>query len=125
MAKYLDERGDPVSKTHDADREEFSARETRPGGLGLRVLAVLTGGLFLALLAWGAVELWGEMNDSDQATQTEQTQPAPSSEQTGSVGNQTPAPADGQQPSPTDRDPTAPSGTGGPSQQTSPDGTEK
>ncbi|MBB4187865.1 hypothetical protein [Sinorhizobium terangae] len=122
MAKYLDERGDPVSKTHDADREEFSPRETRPGGLGLRVLAVLTAGLFLALLAWGAVELWGEGNDNDQAT--EQTQPAPSSEQTGSVGNQTPAPADGQ-PAPTDRSPTAPSGTGGPSQQTSPDGTTK
>ncbi|MDK1376749.1 MULTISPECIES: hypothetical protein [unclassified Sinorhizobium] len=124
MAKYLDERGDPVSKTHDADREEFSARETRPGGLGLRVLAVLTGGLFLVLLAWGAVELWGESNDSDRATQTEQTQPAPSSEQTGSVGNQTPAPVDGQA-SPTDMNPTAPSGTGGPSQQTSPDGTAK
>ncbi|MCA1406769.1 hypothetical protein I6F26_07020 [Ensifer sp. IC3342] len=123
MAKYLDERGDPASKTHDADREEFSARETRPGGLGLRVLAVLTGGLFFALLAWGAVELWGEMNDSDQTT--EQTQPAPSSEQTGSVGNGSPAPADAQQPAPTDRDPTAQSGTGGPSQQTSPDGTEK
>ncbi|THK40023.1 hypothetical protein EHS39_02385 [Ensifer sp. MPMI2T] len=123
MAKYLDERGDPVSKTHDADREEFSARETRPGGLGLRVLAVLTGGLFLALLAWGAVELWGEMNDTDQTT--EQAQPGPSSEQTGSVGTPTPAPADGQQAAPTDRDPTAQSGTGGPSQQTSPDGTEK
>ncbi|WP_331374101.1 hypothetical protein [Sinorhizobium chiapasense] len=124
MAKYLDERGDPVSKTHDADREEFSAQETRPGGLGLRVLAVLTGGLFLVLLAWGAVELWGESNDSDRATQTEQTPPAPSSERTGSVGNQTPAPADGQA-YPTDRDPAAPSGTVGPSQQTSPGGTGK
>ncbi|MCZ4089539.1 MULTISPECIES: hypothetical protein [Sinorhizobium] len=123
MTKYLDERGDPVSKTHDADREKFSAQETRQGSLGVRVLAVLTGGLFLALLAWGAVELWGEINDNDQATQTEQVQPAPSPEQTGSV--QAPAPADGQEASPTDRDPTAESGTGGPSQQISPDGTEK
>ncbi|MCA1441066.1 hypothetical protein I6F07_12755 [Ensifer sp. IC4062] len=125
MAKHLDERGDPVSKTHGAGREEFSGQETRQGGLGLRVLAVLTGGLFLVLLAWGAVELWGESNDSDRATQTEQTQPAPSPEQTGSVGSRTLAPADGQQAAPTDRDPTAQSGTGGPSQQTSPDGTEK
>ncbi|WEX78727.1 hypothetical protein PYH37_003646 [Sinorhizobium numidicum] len=123
MAKYLDERGDRASATHDADRENFDAREARQGSLGVRVLAVLTAGLFLALVVWGAVELWGESSDNDQATQTEQIQPSPSPEQTGSINE--PAPAGGQALTPTDRDPTAQTGTGGESQQVSPDGTEK
>ena len=117
MAKYLDERGDPASATHGADRENFTGEEAKQGRTGVPVLGVLVGGLFLALLAWGAVEIWGESTDHDRLTETEQVQPAPSPEQTGSVGTG--------QPVPTDRDPTAQTGTGGESQQVSPDGTEK
>ena len=37
-----------------------TATEVRQATLGKPVLAVLIGGLFLALIAWGAVEMWGE-----------------------------------------------------------------
>lgn len=124
MAKHLDERGDPVQSTHGADREKFSARETRQGPLGTRVLTILTCGLFLALLVWGAVELWSESNDNDQATEAEQIQLRPSPEQTGGINGRQTAPGGTQTLSPTDRDPTAQSGTGGGAQQVSPDGTE-
>lgn len=120
MAKNLDERGDPVDATHGADREEFSAEEVKQGRHGTAVLAVLLGGLVFAFLVWGAVEIWGESTDIDRTAETEQVQPPPSEEQTGSVSATTPA-----VPAPVDRDPTAQTGTGGESQQVSPDGTEK
>ena len=122
MAKYLDERGDPETATHDAERESFSAVEAKQGRSGTAILAVLLGGLLLAFVVWGAVEIWGESVDSDQTTQTEQMQPAPSTEQTGSINQDQSTPAI---PAPTDRDPTAQSGTGGEMQQVAPDGTEK
>lgn len=117
MVKHLDERGDPVTATHESDRKDFSAEEAKQGRWGVPVFGVLVGGLFLALLAWGAVEIWGESTDTDRVTETEQVQPAPSQEQTGSVTSG--------QPAPTDRDPTAQTGTGGEMQQVSPEGTEK
>ncbi|ACP25018.1 hypothetical protein NGR_c12370 [Sinorhizobium fredii NGR234] len=122
MAKYLDERGDPATATHDADRETFSAEEAKQGRSGTAILAVLLGGLLLAFVVWGGVAIWGESTDSDRTTETEQVQPAPSTEQTGSVNQDQSAPAI---PAPTDRDPTAQTGTGGDVQQVTPDGTEK
>jgi hypothetical protein len=122
MAKYLDERGDPASATHDPARRNFSAEEAKQGRNGSAILAVLLGGLLLAFFAWGAVEIWGESIESDRTAETEQMQPAPSTEQTGSVNQNQSAPAI---PAPTDRDPTAQTGTGGETQQVAPDGTEK
>ncbi|WP_046118266.1 hypothetical protein [Ensifer aridi] len=120
MAKYLDERGDPASATHDAEREEFSAEEAKQGRHGTGVLAVLLGGLLLAFAVWGAVEIWGESTDIDPTAETEQVQP--STEQTGSINQEQSTPP---VQAPVDRDPTAQTGTGGPSQQVSPNGTEK
>lgn len=77
MAKYLDERGDPATATHDADRETFSAEEAKQGRSGTAILAVLLGGLLLAFVVWGGVAIWGESTDSDRTTETEQVQPAP------------------------------------------------
>jgi hypothetical protein len=85
MTKYLDERGDPITATHDSDRENFTARESRQGPLGVRVLAILGAGLFLALLVWGGAAIWGESNDNDRTTAVDQVQPSP--EQTGSIDN--------------------------------------
>ncbi|MEY9164025.1 cell division protein FtsN [Sinorhizobium fredii] len=122
MAKYLDERGDPATATHDSERESFSAAEAKQGRSGTAILAVLLGGLMLAFIVWGAVEIWGESIDSDRTAETEQMQPGPSPEQTGSVNQDQSTPAI---PAPTDRDPTAQTGTGGEMQQVAPDGTEK
>lgn len=122
MAKYLDERGDPATATHDADRQSFSAEEAKQGRSGTAILAVLLGGLLLAFVVWGGVAIWGESTDSDRTAETEQMQPGPSTEQTGSVNQDQAAPA---VPAPTDRDPTAQTGTGGEAQQVTPDGTEK
>lgn len=121
MARNLDERGEPLDATHGADRGEFSAEEAKQGRRGTAVLAVLLGGLVLAFLVWGAVEIWGESTDSDRTAETEEVQPAPSEEQTGAVQS-APTPAT---PAPVDSDPTAQTGTGGESQQVSPDGTQR
>lgn len=114
MTKYLDERGDPITETHDADRENFTARESRQGPLGVRVLAILGAGLFLALLVWGGAAIWGESNDNDRTTAVDQVQPSP--EQTGSIDNKQDRVL-----APTAAAPTA----GGQTQQASPDGTIK
>lgn len=119
MSKILDERGNPISSTHDADRESFSATESRQGPLGVRVLAVLGAGLFLALLVWGGAEIWGEKNDNDRTTAIDQPAPQPSPEQTGSIDNK-----QGRVVAPS-TDPTAQSGIADPAQQLSPDGTAK
>ncbi|NRP18732.1 hypothetical protein LPJGGPFB_01975 [Ensifer adhaerens] len=114
MTKYLDERGDPITAEPDDDRENFTARESRQGPLGVRVLAILGAGLFLALLVWGGAAIWGENNDNDRTTAVDQVQPSP--EQTGSIDNK----KDRVQ-APTAAAPIA----GGQTQQASPDGTTK
>lgn len=120
MSKILDERGDPIAATHDSDRENFSAVESRQGPLGLRVLAILGAGLFLALLAWGGAEIWGERTDNDRTTAVDQSQPLPSPEQTGSIDNK-----QGRLVAPADVSPTANGATGRATPQISPDGTVK
>lgn len=110
MTKYLDERGDPITAEPDANRENFTARESRQGPLGVRVLAILGAGLFLALLVWGGAAIWGENNDNNRTTSVDQVQPSP--EQTGSINNKQ------------DRV-LAPTTAGGQTPQASPDGTTK
>jgi hypothetical protein len=78
MAEQLDERGEPKTATHGADRTTFSARETRQAGMGARVFLVLAASLFLALLVWGFVE-WGQRGGQTGAEGP--SQPASSQQQ--------------------------------------------
>jgi hypothetical protein len=122
MTHQQDERGDPLTRTHEPARKQYAARESRQGGLGRPVAKVLGISLALAFLVWGAVEIWGDRVDP--------TTPATDASQTSSTSDGTPtqdtidgsAPGGGQT-VPTDRDPTQQSGTGGDSQRVTPDGT--
>lgn len=121
MTHQQDERGDPLTRTHDPARKDYTARETRQGGLGRPVLKVLAASLALAFLVWGAVEIWGE--SADPAVDTEQTSSTANGAQTPTqetIDNTVPG---GGETVPTDRDPTQQSGTGGDSQSVTPDGT--
>ncbi len=120
MTHQQDERGDPITRTHDPVRKDYSARETRQGGPGRPVLKVLGISLALALIAWGAVEIFGERIDPSapvDATQTSSTSGEPSQD---TIDNSVPG---GGEAVPTDRSPTQQSGTGGDSQKVTPDGT--
>ena len=120
MSHLQDERGDPLTRTHDPVRKDFSARETRQGGPGRPVLKVLGISLVLAFLAWGAVEIWGERIDPSAPvddTQTSSTSDGTPTQDT--IDDSVPG---GGQTVPTDRDPTQQSGTGGDSQRVTPDG---
>lgn len=66
MTHQTDERGDPISSTHDPDRTVYAARETRQGFLGRRVFMVLAASLVLVMIVWGAVELWGNRLGPDE-----------------------------------------------------------
>ncbi|OHV79795.1 hypothetical protein [Ensifer sp. LCM 4579] len=124
MSNHLDERGDPPSATHESERKTFTTTETRQGRFGFPVFVVLATSLILAMLVWGAIAIWAENTDTDAPTAAvEEVQPSPSNEQTGSVQN--PSATEEGIPAPIDRDPTYQTGTGGPSQQVTPDGTEK
>ena len=120
MSHLQDERGDPLTRTHDPARKDFSARETRQGGPGRPILKVLGASLVLAFLAWGAVEIWGERIDPSAPvddTQTSSTSDGTPTQDT--IDDSVPG---GSQTVPTDRDPTPQSGTGGDSQRVTPDG---
>ena len=122
MTHQQDERGDPMTRTHDPDRKDYRAREARQGGLGRPVLTVLGISLVLVFLVWGAVEIWGEKADPSAPLDDAQT----SSTTSGSTPSQDTideaAPGGGNT-APTDRDPTPQSSTGGESQTVTPDGT--
>lgn len=129
MATYKDERGNRVA-SEDTNRVVVETPvEARQGFLGRPVLWVLIGGLFLAMIAWGIAEMFGEAVDNDAASdvnQTTTTEPkavvTPTDQK---VIDNTPPAGEKMQTAPTDRDPTAESGTGGDSQSVTPSGTEK
>lgn len=121
MTHQQDERGDPITRTHDPVRKDYSARETRQGGPGRPVLKVLGISLALALIAWGAVEIFGERIDPSAPLDDTQTSSTTNGQPTqDTIDDSVPG---GSQTVPTDRDPTAQSGTGGDSQRVTPDGT--
>lgn len=124
MTHQQDERGDPVTRTHDPARKNFAARESRQGGLGRPVLMVLGTSLALVFLVWGAVEIWGEASDPtgpvDNASQTSSTTSGTQTPTQDTIDDTVPG---GGETVPTDRDPTPESGTGGDSQSVTPDGT--
>lgn len=114
MAKVVDERGD-VRSTQELEKTvTVNSTEARQGGVGRPVLMVLVGGLFLALIAWGAAEMFGESTDNDAATDRQQTEPVQNGQATpsnqGTINN-TPANGEQMQPAPADRDPTPQTGT--------------
>ncbi len=119
MSEQQDERGDPIGRTHDPSRKEFSAEESRQGGRGIPVLAVLGTSMALAVAVWAAVELWGDYIDPSPEN-TEQTTTSSGEPTQDTIDNTVPG---GTQTVPTDRDPTPESGTGGESQTVTPDGT--
>ena len=118
MAEQLDERGEPKTATHGADRTRFSARETRQAGMGARVFLVLAASLFLALLIWGFLE-WGQVGDTDQRGSEQTSQQTPSQQQPNA--EQLPSTESPQGMAPTDRNPTPQSGSGAPSEKVAPD----
>lgn len=119
MSHQQDERGDPVGRTHDPARNDFSAAEARQGPRGFPVLAVLGTSLALVVLVWAAVELWGNYIDPtpENTQQTTTTSGEPTQD---TIDNSVPGAT---QTVPADRDPTPESGTGGESQTVTPDGT--
>ncbi|MCQ4630591.1 hypothetical protein GB927_011110 [Shinella sp. CPCC 100929] len=119
MTHQQDERGDPLTRTHDPARKNYAAQETRQGRLGKPMLKVLGISLALAVLVWGGVEIWGERVDPTVDTeQTSSTSNGTSTQDT--IDNTVPG---GSETVPTERDPTSQSGSGGDSQSITPDGT--
>ena len=120
MTHQQDERGDPISRTHDPARKDFSAHEARQGGPGRPILTVLGVSLVLAFLVWGAVEIWGQRIDpSAPVDQTQTSSTTDGKPAQGIIDDSVPG---GGQTVPTDRDPTPQTGTGGDSQRVTPDG---
>ena len=103
-----------------------TATQARQGSFGRPVLLVLICSLILALLAWGGVEMWGESQDSD-GNSTASTKQDPINAQPSGPGTFDDNAADGSSrpPQATDRNPTPSGNGGGPTQVTTPNGTEK
>lgn len=117
MTEISSKRKAPVTET---------ATEARQGRRGKPVLMVLVGGLVLAMIVWGGVEMWGESIDRMESKAPATSAKDLNSQPSGS-GTFDDNPADGSSkpPEATDRSPT-PSGSGsGPTQVTTPNGTEK
>lgn len=125
MTHQQDERGDPLTRTHEPARKQYSATETRQGYLGRPVLKVLGISLGLAFLVWGAVEIWGEQVDPSEPVNASQTSSTSDGTQTPTQDTIDDSVPGGGETVPTDRDPTQQSGSGGDSQSVAPDGTVK
>ncbi|MBY4593259.1 hypothetical protein K6N13_30300 [Rhizobium sp. 8Z] len=54
------------SQRQQPERVTESATDARQGRYGKPVLAVLLSALVLAMMAWGAAEIWGESIDIDR-----------------------------------------------------------
>ncbi len=74
MAERLDERGEPLSATHDSERTTFSASEARQAGMGARIFLVLAASLALAFVVWGIVE-WSQDREDRQPAAGGSVQP--------------------------------------------------
>ncbi|MGO4441571.1 hypothetical protein [Rhizobium sp. RAF56] len=90
-----------------------TATKARQGNLGKPVLAVLIGGLILAMIAWGAVEFWGERIDTDSRSTGSLATGSATAEPSGAgTFDNNPAAGGSRPPEATDRSP-SPSGSGG------------
>jgi hypothetical protein len=124
MSTYLENRPD---KTNLPGRPvPIPAEKARQGRLGRPVLVVLVSGLVLTMIAWAIAGFYGESADDDSRTTPAQVTMDKPAGTPANQAVQTVSPQNGQaQMAPVDRDPTAQSGTGGPSQIRTPTGTEK
>jgi hypothetical protein len=102
-----------------------STKEARQGGLGKPVLTVLVGGLILAAVAWVGVEFWGEMIDRPEP-KTAATANDPINAQPSGAGtfDNNPRSGPAKAPDAVDRDPTPTNNGGGPTQATTPTGSQ-
>ena len=127
MAVYKDERGNTVSTAETEKVVEATPVEARQGLLGRPVLMVLIVGLVLAVIAGAIAGQYGEAIDNEVATPKQQTTDTKAvvTPKDQNVIDNTPPAGEKMQTAPTDRDPTAESGTGGDSQSVAPTGTEK
>lgn len=97
MTHQQDERGDPLTRTHDPARKQYAAQESRQGGLGRPVLKVLGISLALAVLVWGGLEIWGEQVDPADPVDTSQTSSTSDGTRTqDTIDNETPGGGDSQ-----------------------------
>ncbi len=102
-----------------------TAKEARQGQLGKPVFIVLISGLILALIAWGGVEIWGESIDKDRPAASAASDPVKNQPSGAGTFDDNASDGSSRAPEATDRSP-APSGSGsGPTQVTTPTGTEK
>ena len=72
------------SHHHENDAPVLSPVDARQGRRGMPVVFVLVGGLVLAAIVWGGVEMWGEHIDPDKA-QTSAPGPGPATNPAGSA----------------------------------------
>jgi len=109
-----------------SERVTETATEARQGRWGRPVFLVLIGGLVLAMIVWVGVDMWGESIDTDK-TSTAATANDPINAQPSGEGTFDNNAADGSVPPPeqTDRSPSPSGNGGGPTQVTTPSGTEK
>lgn len=117
-----------MSQFGDKDQRNVTetATDARQGSYGKPVLMVLIGGLVLALLAWGGVEMWGESQDRDaQPTASSKQDPINAQPSGPGTFDNNAADGSGRPPEAVDRSPTPSGNGGGPTQVTTPNGTEK
>ncbi|MFP3546702.1 hypothetical protein SB748_24935 [Rhizobium sp. SIMBA_035] len=109
-----------------SERVTETATEARQGQRGRPVFLVLVGGLVLAMIVWVGVDMWGESIDTDK-TSTVPTANDPINAQPSGKGTFDNNAADGsaRPPEQTDRSPSPSGNGGGPTQVTTPSGTEK
>jgi hypothetical protein len=111
----------------DLHHTPLTSTEARQGRYGKPVFYVLACSLILAVIAWTAAEIWGEATDQDASGSVVDTPSQIETNTPSGAGTFDDNPAGGQSRSPeaVDKDPTYQSGTGGDSQQVTPDGTER
>ncbi|MBY5460529.1 hypothetical protein HFO89_29920 [Rhizobium leguminosarum] len=111
---------------HQPEQVTENATDARQGRYGKPVLAVLVSALVLAMMAWGAAEIWGESIDTGPKP-TASTVLDPINAQPHGAGtfDNNPAGGGSRPPEATDRDPTPEGNGGGPTMITTPSGTEK
>jgi hypothetical protein len=95
-----------------------TAKEARQGLLGKPILMVLIGGLFLAAVAWGVAEIYGESTDNNASQTNQENNPGSQNAQPDDVSR--PSPDLPNANPPVDKDPTPQTGTGGDSQTKNP-----
>ncbi|MEK1886361.1 MAG: hypothetical protein AAAB35_02025 [Phyllobacterium sp.] len=90
-----------------------TANEARQGPPGRPVLNILVIGLLLAIVAWGAAELYGQSTDDATRENNQSTVAPPQTPENAPVVN-----------APQDSNPAPQTGSGGPSQTNNPNGTQ-